>query len=270
MNKNKAKVCFVLIISVILLSSIVLAQTRDAQQKVDALKEAVRQRVADTQAQETKTQDEGGLANIIKLVALIFLLAIVLAVVLLIFFGLWKWIKFLFFKRNNNDEEKEDEGQRKLSAIMFTDMKGYSAEMSKDEDSTLKKVWRYEKAIKSIIKDNRGRVVKTIGDSLMGDFNSTLDAVTAAIDIQKFLKKEDITIRIGVHIGDVVHKAGDIFGEGVNIASRLESICDPGSIFISEDVYNQVKNKIKANFKSLGARPLKNIESPPRVYKIGD
>lgn len=247
MNKNKVKVCFVLVISVILFSSFVLAQNETS----------------------TTPQQDGGVGNVFQLVVIIFFLAIALALLLLIFFGFWKWIKFLFFKRKKSENEEEsEEGKRKLSAIMFTDMKGYSAEMGIDEEKTLKKVWRYEKAIKSIIKDHHGRTVKTIGDAIMGDFDSTINAVTAAIAIQNFLKKEEITIRIGVHLGDVIHKAGDIFGEGVNIASRLESICEPGSIYISEDVYNQVRNKVKANFKSLGARPLKNIESPPRVYKI--
>jgi len=173
-----------------------------------------------------------------------------------------------FFKKGAKKEVAEEEGKRKLSAIMFTDMKGFSREMGIDEESTLKKLWRYEKAMKSIIKEHDGRVVKTIGDAIMGDFNSAVNAVKAALEIQNLLKKEDIKIRIGIHLGDVIHKGGDIFGDGVNIASRIESICEPGHIFISEDVYNQVKGKINAGFENLGNRPLKNIESPPKVYKL--
>jgi adenylate cyclase len=195
---------------------------------------------------------------------------IVFAVAFFIFliFGFYKLIKLLFFKKKKEEKETDEEGKRKLSAIMFTDMKGYSKEMGHDEESTLKKIWRYEKAMKSIIKSHEGRVVKTIGDAIMGDFDSAVNAVKSAIEIQDLLKKEDIKIRIGIHIGDVIHKGGDVFGDGVNIASRIESICEPGQIYISEDVYNQVKGKVRVGFENLGSRPLKNIEFPPRVYKI--
>lgn len=174
------------------------------------------------------------------------------------------------FRKKKSGQEKFEEGEekRKLSAIMFTDVKGFSREIGRDEEKTLKKVWRYEKAMKSIIKEHDGRVVKTIGDAIMGDFDSAVNAVKSAIEIQELLRKEDIKIRIGIHLGDVIHKAGDIFGDGVNIASRIESICEPGTIYISEDVYNQVKGKIKVQFENLGSRPLKNIESPPKVYRI--
>ena len=192
------------------------------------------------------------------------LLFIIVAVVI---YTVLKIVKY--FKRKRGDEKHEsEEGRRKLSAIMFTDMKGYSMEMGRDEEQTLKKLWRYEKAMKSIIKEHDGRVVKTIGDAIMGDFDSAVNAVKAAIEIQNLLKKEDIQIRIGLHLGDVIHKGGDIFGDGVNIASRIESICEPGQIYISEDIYNQVKGKIHVEFENLGNRPLKNIESPPKVYKI--
>jgi class 3 adenylate cyclase len=175
-----------------------------------------------------------------------------------------------FFKKGVMAEKGSgpEEGKRKLSAIMFTDVKGYSKAMGKDEEATLKKVWRYEKAMKQIIKEHDGRVVKTIGDAIMGDFDSAVNAVKAALEIQNLLRKEDIKIRIGIHLGDVIHKAGDVFGDGVNIASRIESICEPGHIYISEDVYNQVRGKIQADFQNLGVRPLKNIDRPPRVYRI--
>ena len=194
-------------------------------------------------------------------------LFLILAAVALV---LWKIMEFVKKKTGVEKEPEHDEGKRKLSAIMFTDVKGYSKEIGRDEEATLKKVWRYEKAMKQIIKEHDGIVVKTIGDAIMGDFDSAVNAVKAALEIQNLLKKEDIKIRIGIHLGDVIHKAGDVFGDGVNIASRIESICEPGQIYISEDVYNQVKGKIRAGFENLGNRPLKNIESPPKVYKIND
>jgi adenylate cyclase len=202
-----------------------------------------------------------------EFIGIVLVIIFAIALFILLIFGFYKLIKYLFFKEKKIKEGKE-EGERKLSAIMFTDMKGYSKEMGQDEETTLKKVWRYEKAMKSIIHEHDGRVVKTIGDAIMGDFNSAVNAVKAALEIQNLLKKEDIKIRIGIHLGDVIHKGGDIFGDGVNIASRIESICEPGHIFISEDVYNQVKGKIHAGFENLGNRPLKNIESPPKVYKL--
>jgi len=176
--------------------------------------------------------------------------------------------RFVSGKAGTPREKEEAEGKRKLSAIIFTDMKGYSKEMGLDEEATLKKLWRYEKAMKQIIKEHEGHVVKTIGDAIMGDFDSAVQAVRAAMEIQNLLRKEDIKIRIGIHLGDVIHKGGDVFGEGVNIASRIESICEPGEIYISEDVYNQVKGKIHGDFQSLGRKPLKNIDVPPRVYRI--
>jgi len=203
-----------------------------------------------------------------EFIGIVFVIIVALAVLILIIFGFYKLIKGLFRQKKKEDNVSEEFGKRKLCAIMFTDMKGYSKEMGRDEEKTLKKVWRYEKAMRHIIKEHEGRVVKTIGDSIMGDFDSAINAVKAALEIQSLLKKEDIKIRIGIHIGDVIHKAGDVFGDGVNIASRIESICEPGEIYVSEDVYNQVKGKINAEFENLGSRPLKNIESPPKVYKI--
>jgi len=122
--------------------------------------------------------------------------------------------------------------------------------------------------MKAIIKEHDGRIVKTIGDAIMGDFDSAVNAVRSALAIQKLLKKEDIMIRIGIHLGDVIHKAGDIFGDGVNIASRIESLCKPGEVYISEDVYNQVRGKISVKYENLGKRKLKNIQTDVNVYRI--
>jgi len=202
----------------------------------------------------------------------VFLRYIIIVVIIIVPLGIiYFGFKFISGKLGGKPKDKgkgEAEGRRKLSAIIFTDMKGFSKEMEMDEEATLKKLWRYEKPMKEIIREHEGRVVKTIGDAIMGDFDSAVNAVKAAMEIQNLLKKEDIKIRIGIHLGDVIHKAGDIFGDGVNIASRIESICEPGEIYISEDVYNQVRGKIKGNFESLGRKPLKNIDVPPRVYRI--
>ena len=200
----------------------------------------------------------------------LFILLLILGIFVGFIFGIWKVVGNLTKKGVAAGEKVVDQepGKRKLSAIMFTDMKGYSKEMGADEEKTLKKVWRYEKAMRQVIKEHEGRVVKTIGDAIMGDFDSAVNAVRAAVEIQQLLAKEEIKIRIGIQLGDVIHKGGDIFGDGVNIASRIESICEPGKIYISEDVYNQVRDKIKADFENLGVKPLKNIDRPPKVFRI--
>jgi len=221
-----------------------------------------------TSATSNQTQNGFNAAHVGEFIGVVLVIIAAIALTILFIFGFYKLIRFLFFRREKKAAEGE-EGRRKLSAIMFTDMKGFSKEMGQNEEKTLRKLWRYEKAMKNIIKEHDGRVVKTIGDAIMGDFDSAVNAVKSAMEIQSILAKEDIKIRIGIHLGDVIHKAGDIFGDGVNIASRIESICEPGEIYISEDVYSQVKGKIQANFQNLGNRPLKNIDSPPRVYKVG-
>jgi class 3 adenylate cyclase len=192
------------------------------------------------------------------------LLGVIVIISLVVVYFVYKFISDTLVKAKAGD----DGIKRKLSAIMFTDMKGFSKEMGKNEEETLKKLWRYERPMKAIIREHGGRVVKTMGDAIMGDFDSAVQAVKAAIAIQNLLKKEDIKIRIGIHLGDVIQKAGDLFGDGVNIANRIESICEPGEIYLSEDVYNQVRGKIAINFESLGRKPLKNIDVPPRIYKI--
>jgi class 3 adenylate cyclase len=156
----------------------------------------------------------------------------------------------------------------KISTIMFIDMKGFSSEVEKDENTALRKLWKHEEIMKRIIKKQGGRVVKTIGDAIMCDFDSTLSAVKAAMIIQSILIHDHFRVRIGMHVDEMIHKKGDVYGSGVNIASRIESISEPGEIYISEEVYNQVKGHIPAEFEDLGLKQLKNIQTPVRVYKI--
>jgi len=227
--------------------------------------------LAATQNSTDQNQTSGFNAEHVgEFIGLVLVIITAIIVVILLLFAFYKLIVFLFFRKKEAAEgkEKDEEGRRKLSAIMFTDMKGFSAEIGMNEEKTLKKLWRYEKAMKTIIKERDGRVVKTIGDAIMGDFDSAVNAVKAAMEIQKLLEKEDIMIRIGIHLGDVIHKGGDIFGDGVNIASRIESICEPGQIYISEDVYKQVRGKIDADFEDMGKKRLKNIETHVRAYKV--
>ena len=216
---------------------------------------------------QSAADEKGTAEHVGEFIGIVFVIILAIVLLILLVFGFYRLIKSLFFKKEKK-EAAEEPGKRKLCAIMFTDMKGYSREVGIDEEKALKKAWRYEKAMKKIIKEHDGRIVKTIGDAIMGDFDSAVNAVKAALEIQGLLKKEDIKIRIGIHLGDVIYKGGDIFGDGVNIASRIESICAPGEIYISEDVYNQVKGKINASFENLGSKKLKNIETSPKVYKV--
>lgn len=173
----------------------------------------------------------------------------------------------------------EDYINRKLIAILCADVKGYSRMMGENEITTLQTLARYLDIIHSYVKKHRGRVVGTEGDSLLGEFCSAVDAVLCAVKIQDSLKNENkplsgdqghlkMEFRIGINIGDVIKKKDDIYGDGVNIASRIESLADGGGIAISGTVFDQIKNKLKLGYKFLGERTAKNISEPIRVYRI--
>ena len=159
---------------------------------------------------------------------------------------------------------------RKLAAIMFTDIVGYSSLMSGDEQKAMHILSRNRELHKKLIQKHNGEFVKEIGDGTLSVFGSAYDAVICAIELQEIISEEgQWAIRAGIHIGDVVYSENDIFGDGVNIAARLQGISEPGSIYISESVYEDVKNKIGQEFKFIGARELKNIGHPVKVYAIG-
>ena len=158
---------------------------------------------------------------------------------------------------------------RKLAAIMFTDIVGYSAIMSKDEKQAMNILEKNREIHKSAIERFNGEYIKEIGDGTLSIFQSSFDAVNCAIEIQKACCKDpSLSVRIGIHIGDIIVKEGDVFGDGVNIASRIEAAGEPGGIYISGRVYEDVKNKADIRAKFIGEKTLKNINFPVKVYSI--
>ena len=158
---------------------------------------------------------------------------------------------------------------RKLAAIMFTDIVGYTAMMSRDENLALQILDTNRKLHKDRISNYNGDYIKEIGDGTLAVFPSAWDAVSCALDLQKSILPDGAyRLRIGIHIGDVVTEGMDVFGDGVNIAARIQSICEPGKIFISGRVLEDVKNKIKTEVDYVGERTLKNIDHPVEIYAL--
>src|SRR5205807_1119431 len=149
--------------------------------------------------------------------------------------------------------------QRKLAAIMFTDMVGYSALAQRDDKLALELLEEHRQLLREIFPRFNGTEIKTIGDAFLIEFNSALEAAQCAIEIQRTLAKRnhDVTVerrielKIGIHIGDVVHRGGDVYGDGVNIASRIEQLAGPGGICVSMDVERQIRNALEARFEKL-------------------
>jgi small GTP-binding protein len=159
---------------------------------------------------------------------------------------------------------------RRLAAIMFTDIVGFSKKMECDEDNTVRLLDRHCDIIRPLLKKHHGTEIKTIGDAFMVMFRSAADAVKCAVEIQEAHRESGggLVPRIGIHIGDLIFKNGDVFGDSVNIAARIEPLADPGGICISEDVYSIVKKKIRLNAVKMENVSMKNIKDPPGVYKV--
>jgi len=159
--------------------------------------------------------------------------------------------------------------QRKLAAIMFTDIVGYSAMMSKDEKQALNILGKNREIHKSAIHKFNGEFIKEIGDGTLSIFQSSFNAVNCALEIQKACCKESsLSVRIGIHIGDIIVKENDVFGDGVNIASRIESSGEPDGIYISGRVYEDIKNKTDITAEFIGEKKLKNIGHPVEVFAL--
>ena len=162
------------------------------------------------------------------------------------------------FNRNN-----------RLMAILFSDIVNYSSLMGKDERHALNILDENRKNHQSGMLKYNGAILKEIGDGILASFNSVSDAVQCGINIQKKIKETgNYKLRIGIHLGEVFTANNDVFGDGVNIASRIQSVALPGTVSISEVVYNNIKNKIEEEVVFAGEKQLKNINIPVKIYQV--
>ena len=159
--------------------------------------------------------------------------------------------------------------QRRLAAILAADVAGYTQLMEKDSDGTVT-AWRKARldVIDPKITEFDGRIVKHTGDGFLAEFGAVTNAVNCAVEMQRSLRESSLDFRMGVHLGEVIEELDDIHGEGVNLAARLEALAEPGSICVSGDVYNQVRNRLDYEFKDLGEKEVKNVSTPVQVYAI--
>src|SRR2546427_5301055 len=159
---------------------------------------------------------------------------------------------------------------------MFTDMVGYTALGQKSESLSLALVDEQRRLTRPILKRHEGREVKTIGDAFLVEFSSALDAVRCAYEIQRATKEFNVPLpeerrihlRVGIHLGDVVESAGDISGDAVNLASRIEALAEDGGVCFTRQVYDHIQNKFELSLTNLGYKPLKNVTNPVEVYKM--
>jgi len=168
---------------------------------------------------------------------------------------------------------------RRLAAILAADVAGYSRLMGADEEGTHErlKALRHE-LLDPKIAEHHGRIVKTTGDGLLVEFASVVDAVRCAVEVQRAMTDRNtgvdadnrIEFRIGINLGDVIVEGDDLYGDGVNIAARVEALADPGGVFVSNTVHDQVRDRLSFLFEDLGEQQVKNIARPVRVYRVRD
>ena len=166
--------------------------------------------------------------------------------------------------------------KRRLTTVLCADVKSYTRLMESDETGTLERLQSYRQGMKALIERHEGRVVNTWGDALIAEFESVVEAVHAAVEVQRelsgrnqgLLEREQMWFRIGINLGDVMVEEDDIYGEGVNIAARLQELADPGGIMISRPVFDQVRNKLSLGFDFIGDQAVKNVSEPVASYRI--
>ena len=170
----------------------------------------------------------------------------------------------------------EERPNRKLTAILSADVKGYSRLMGEDEKATVETLKQFRQVFRHLVQECHGRVVDSPGDNIMSEFGSVVDALESAVKIQKVLQKKNASLpenrrmefRIGVNLGDVIDDEGLIYGDGVNVAARIEGLSEGGGICISGTAFDQVKNKLDVGYQYLGEHSVKNIAEPVRVYRV--
>ncbi|MBW1753502.1 MAG: tetratricopeptide repeat protein [Deltaproteobacteria bacterium] len=166
--------------------------------------------------------------------------------------------------------------KRKLTAILSADAVGYSRLMAEDEAATVKTIATYREVMTSLIKQHRGRVVDSPGDNLLAEFSSVVDAVQCAVAVQnefqirnaELAENRRMEFRIGINLGDVIDEEDRIYGDGVNIAARLEALADPGGICVSKTAFDQIETKLPLGYEYLGEQPVKNIPKPVGAYRV--
>jgi len=168
------------------------------------------------------------------------------------------------------------EVKRKLAAILSADVKGYSRLMGEDEERTVHTLNTYKDMMRGLIQQHRGRIVDAPGDNILAEFASVVDAVQCGVEVQQVLRAKNAMLpenrrmefRIGINLGDVIEEGEQIYGDGVNIAARLEGLAEAGGICISGTAFDQVRNKLELGYDYLGEQSVKNIALPVRVYKV--
>src|SRR4051812_10447542 len=167
--------------------------------------------------------------------------------------------------------------ERRLAAVLAADVAGYSLLMGRDEEGTLTQLKAFRTTlVDPMIAAHRGRIVKTTGDGVLVEFASAVDAARCAVEVQRGVALENVNVpqqariefRIGIHVGDIIFDDNDIFGDGVNIAARLEGISQPGGICISDDAQRQIRGKLDSPFEDMGPQNLKNIAEPMRAWRL--
>ena len=170
-----------------------------------------------------------------------------------------------------------DRVERRLAAILAADVAGYSRLMGADEEGTLERLKTLRRElVDPKIAEHHGRIVKTTGDGLLVEFASVVDAVRCAVEVQQGMPERNagvtaddrIELRIGINLGDVIVESDDLYGDGINIAARVEALADAGGVFVTNTVHDHVRDRLPFAFKDLGERQVKNIARPVRVFRI--
>ena len=172
--------------------------------------------------------------------------------------------------------DEEPSIQRRLAAILAADIAGYSRLMHEDEPATVRDLKAHQSVILPLIGRHGGRIIDTAGDGIMAEFPSVIGATECAVEIQTVMAERNegvpesrrMRFRIGINLGDVIHDDTRIYGDGINIAARLEALAEPGGVLVSNTVYDQVRGKLPFTFEDVGERQVKNIEQPVRMYQL--